>query len=89
MSAYLSNEVFLLQQTQLAHQIYTPRSAGIDFYGDNLFTSERLLRERPEEAAAFLAASLRVALCRRASRCGDCVGTQNLSRPLYARIFGF
>lgn len=59
MSAYLSNEVFLLQQTQLAHQIYTPRSAGIDFYGDNLFTSERLLRERPEEAAAFLAASLK------------------------------
>lgn len=58
-SAYLSNEVFLLQQAGFAHQIYTPRSVGIDFYGDNLFTSERLLREHPERVAAFVTASLK------------------------------
>lgn len=58
-SAYLSNEVFLLQQAHFAHQIYTPRSAGIDFYGDNLFTSERFLHDHPEQVAAFVAASLK------------------------------
>ncbi|GAB3367080.1 MULTISPECIES: diguanylate cyclase domain-containing protein [Giesbergeria] len=58
-SAYLSNEVFLLRQAGVPHQIYTPRSVGIDFYGDNLFTSDRLLREQPERVAAFVAASLR------------------------------
>jgi diguanylate cyclase (GGDEF)-like protein/PAS domain S-box-containing protein len=58
-SAYLSNEIFWLQQAHFSHQIYTPRSVGIDFYGDNLFTSERLLRERPERVAAFLTASLK------------------------------
>lgn len=38
MSAYSINEPLLLQQAGIPFHVYTPRSAGIDFYGDNLFT---------------------------------------------------
>ena len=59
MSAYVSNETFYLDQADLPYQIFTPRSAGIDFYGDNLYTSERELRAHPQRVEAFRAASLR------------------------------
>ena len=59
MSAYQTFEPFLLQQRNFPYLLLTPRSAGIDFYGDVLFTSERELREQPERARAFLQASLR------------------------------
>jgi diguanylate cyclase (GGDEF)-like protein/PAS domain S-box-containing protein len=59
MSAYASNEPYELEQAHVPYQMYTPRSAGIDFYGDNLFTSERELADHPERVEAFRAASLR------------------------------
>ena len=59
MSAYLSYEPYFLDQAGFDYQIFTPRSAGIDFYGDNLFTSEALLKARPDLARAFRRASLR------------------------------
>lgn len=58
-SAYLTNEPFRLGQAGVAYNIYTPRAAGIDFYGDNLFTSENEIRTHPERVKAFRAASLR------------------------------
>ncbi|MGL4602660.1 MAG: ABC transporter substrate-binding protein, partial [Iodobacter sp.] len=58
-SAYLSNEPFQLDQAGFEYQIYTPRSAGIDFYGDNLFTSESEIKLHPDRVKAFRAASLR------------------------------
>ena len=58
-SAYISNETYHLQQANLPYQIFTPRSAGIDFYGDNLFTSEAQIREHPERVRAFREATLR------------------------------
>jgi diguanylate cyclase (GGDEF)-like protein len=58
-SSYLTNEPFVLDQAGIKYQIYTPRSAGIDFYGDNLFTSEREIEQHPERVKAFRAASLR------------------------------
>src|SRR6185369_13781393 len=58
-SAYSTNEPFYLDRARLPYQVYTPRSVGIDFYGDNLFTSEQELREHQERAAAFRNASLR------------------------------
>ncbi|EIC21538.1 ABC transporter substrate-binding protein [Thiorhodovibrio frisius] len=58
-SAYSTNEVFFLQQAELPFSIFSPRSAGIDFYGDNLFTSEAELDRHPSRVAAFLDASLR------------------------------
>ena len=58
-SAYSTNELFYLDRARLPYQLYTPRSVGIDFYGDNLFTSAQELREHPQRAAAFRTASLR------------------------------
>ncbi|PXX39926.1 diguanylate cyclase domain-containing protein [Undibacterium pigrum] len=58
-SAYLTNEPFRLGQAGFAYNIFTPRSAGIDFYGDNLFTTEHEIRTHPERVKAFRAASLR------------------------------
>ncbi|AMC35571.1 GGDEF domain-containing protein [Janthinobacterium sp. B9-8] len=58
-SAYLTNEPFILDQAGVKYQIYTPRSVGIDFYGDNLFTSEQQIKQHPERVKAFRAASLR------------------------------
>jgi diguanylate cyclase (GGDEF)-like protein/PAS domain S-box-containing protein len=58
-SAYVSNEPFYLDQAGFAYQVYTPRSAGIDFYGDNLFTTEQELTAHPQRVRAFREASLR------------------------------
>lgn len=58
-SAYATNETDYLDQADFAYQAYTPRSAGIDFYGDNLFTSENEIKNHPERVKAFRQASLR------------------------------
>ncbi|MBC3936638.1 diguanylate cyclase [Undibacterium sp. CY7W] len=59
MSAYVTNEPFYLNQSHVDYQIYTPRSVGIDFYGDNLFTTEQEIKQHPERVQAFREASLR------------------------------
>ena len=58
-SGYVSNHSYYFTQARFPYQIFSPRSAGIDFYGDNLFTSEQELNSRPERVKAFRAASLR------------------------------
>jgi diguanylate cyclase (GGDEF)-like protein/PAS domain S-box-containing protein len=58
-SAYVTSEPYFLLRAGFDYLTYTPRSVGIDFYGDNLFTSERELEQHPERAKAFRAASLR------------------------------
>ncbi|QDX80556.1 hypothetical protein B9N43_04385 [Denitratisoma sp. DHT3] len=58
-SAYATNEVYYLDKAGLSYQIFTPRSAGIDFYGDNLFTSARQIEQHPDRVRAFREASLR------------------------------
>lgn len=58
-SAYVSNETFYLDAAGIPYQTYTPRMGGIDFYGDNLFTTEQELKNHPQRARAFRAASLR------------------------------
>ena len=59
MSVYTTNEPDLFDRVGFPYDIYSPRAAGIDFYGDNLFTSERELADHPARAKAFRAASLR------------------------------
>jgi len=59
MSAYASHEPFFLDQAGFRYQLYSPRSVGIDFYGDLLFTSSRLLKQEPKRVQAFIEASLR------------------------------
>lgn len=57
--AYSSVQPFYLDQAGFDYRIFSPRSAGIDFYGDNLFTSESFLKANPDQVKAFRAASLK------------------------------
>lgn len=59
MSAYQTDEPFLLKRAGVDYLTFTPRAGGIDFYGDNLFTTEKQIRDHPERVKAFRAASLR------------------------------
>ncbi|UGQ46571.1 EAL domain-containing protein [Massilia endophytica] len=59
MSIYLTNEPDYLDRVGFPYDIYNPRSSGIDFYGDNLFTSEQELASHPDRVKAFRAASLK------------------------------
>ncbi len=59
MTAYSTNELFDLDNAGFSYQTYSPRAVGIDFYGDNLFTTERQVKANPARVAAFRAASLK------------------------------
>ncbi|WP_154668033.1 PAS domain S-box protein [Pseudoduganella violaceinigra] len=59
LSVYSSGAPFVLQRTNLRYELLQPRSAGIDFYGDLLYTTEAELREHPARAHALRAATLR------------------------------
>jgi two-component system sensor histidine kinase/response regulator len=59
MSGYVTDVPYALDQAGVPYQVLSPRAAGIDFYGDILFTTESELREHPERARALRAATLR------------------------------
>jgi len=59
MAIYTTNEPDTFDRAGFPYDIYSPRSVGIDFYGDNLFTSERELARHPARVRAFRAASMR------------------------------
>ncbi len=59
MSAYITNEPDYLDRMGFLYDVYSPRAAGIDFYGDNLFTSEQEIKTRPERVKAFRAATMK------------------------------
>lgn len=59
MAAYSTSEPYFLKKQGIKFNTYTPRSAGIDFYGDNLFTTKNELKTHPERVRKFRAASLR------------------------------
>ena len=59
MSAYSTDEPFLLSEAGFEYQIFNPRASGIDFYGDTLFTTEKYIQDHPDQTNAFLDASLR------------------------------
>ena len=48
-----------MQRDAVPYHLYSPRAAGIDFYGDNLFALQPLLAAQPEMVKAFREASLR------------------------------
>ncbi|MES2898478.1 MAG: EAL domain-containing protein, partial [Pseudomonadota bacterium] len=58
-SAYATNEPDYLDRIGFKYDVYSPRAAGIDFYGDNLFTSENEIARHPERVKAFRAASMK------------------------------
>ena len=59
MSAYVTDEPFAVSQAGKEYMLYSPRSAGIDFYGDNLFTTEGQLKRNPGVVKRFREASLK------------------------------
>ncbi len=59
MPAYSTDEVFLLEKARIPFSQFSPRAAGIDFYGDVLFTTDRELADHPDRVKRFLDATLR------------------------------
>jgi len=59
LSGYSTDEPWVLRNAGFAYSVFSPRAAGIDFYGDTLFTTESRARKDPARVAAFVNASLR------------------------------
>ncbi len=59
MSAYITNQPFILMQNGISTTILDPASFGADFYGDSLFTSALLAEREPELVSVFTRASLK------------------------------
>jgi signal transduction histidine kinase len=59
MSAYLSNQPYILKKNNIKPIIFNPRDYGFDFYSDLLFTSEYEIKHNKERAIAFNKASLK------------------------------
>ncbi len=58
-SAYATNEPGVLKQRMVKFNIIDPINYGIDFYGNNIFTSEKQIREHPSQVSNFIKASLK------------------------------
>jgi diguanylate cyclase (GGDEF)-like protein/PAS domain S-box-containing protein len=58
MTAYGTDEPYFFEQRGFHYIEFSPRTAGIDFYGDNLFTSAREIADHPARVKAFRDASL-------------------------------
>ncbi|MGJ8640042.1 MAG: ABC transporter substrate-binding protein [Opitutaceae bacterium] len=59
LSSYITDEPFAIRSLGEEPIVFSPRSTGIDFYGDILFTTEATIEAKPEMVAAFRRASLR------------------------------
>ena len=58
-SGYLTETPYQLDLARVPYDVLAPRNAGIDVYGDLLYTTEAELREHPARAEALRAATLR------------------------------
>lgn len=58
-SGYATTQAYDFKKLGFPYVAYSPRVAGIDFYGDNLFTSEDEVKKHPDRVKAFREASLR------------------------------
>lgn len=56
-TAFLSNELFRIQQAGVPHSIIDPSNFGAKLYGNNLFTAEAYARAHPDTVRAFKQAS--------------------------------
>ncbi|MDE2585249.1 MAG: ABC transporter substrate-binding protein, partial [Betaproteobacteria bacterium] len=59
MSVYITDELYELRQKRVDTLLFRPDAGGLDFYGDNLFTTQAELDAHPERVRAFRAASLK------------------------------
>lgn len=59
MSAYTTDELFLLNEANFDYNTISPSMAGIDFYSDVLFTTQEFIDKNPELVEKFRSASLK------------------------------
>ncbi|GEM_PF-1600853 len=58
-SIYVSNETYWIRGQEHRYLLFTPRSAGIDLFGNTLVTREDVVASRPEVVKAFREATLK------------------------------
>ena len=58
-SAYSTDETFQLEEKNINYIVISPMMGGLDFYGDVLFTSSRLMKSDPELVGSFRNATLK------------------------------
>lgn len=58
-SAYSTSQPFLLKEQGLEINVINPQSYGIDFYGDNFFTTQNELTEHPDRVAKISRATIK------------------------------
>lgn len=59
MTTYISNEAFIMEKAGVPYTEYRPIDYGLDFYGDNLFTTADMAEKKPEVVEAFRDASMK------------------------------
>jgi polar amino acid transport system substrate-binding protein len=58
-TAYMTNELYTLQDKKIDYNYINPADYGYDFYGDILFTSLENVKNNPKKVDSFYEASLR------------------------------
>ncbi len=58
-SSFSTNEPYLLERAGIPYRVLSPREGGVDFYGDNIYTTEREIADHPQRVRAFREATLR------------------------------
>jgi diguanylate cyclase (GGDEF)-like protein/PAS domain S-box-containing protein len=58
-AGYSTNQPYYFQEKNLPVVQFNPIQYGIDFYGDNLFSTEQEIKNHPERVKAFVRASLK------------------------------
>ncbi|MDP2562364.1 EAL domain-containing protein [Psychrobium sp. 1_MG-2023] len=59
LSAYITNSPFKLTKQGVDFDLHTARNYGVNFYGDNIFTSKYELEQHPQRAKRFMEASIK------------------------------
>ncbi len=58
MSIYITDETYAFDAKNVEYQLFRPISSGIDFYGDNLFTTQKMIERQPKVVESFRQASI-------------------------------
>ena len=59
LSVYITSQPFSLKQKGIAYNIIHPKSYGIDFYGDNFFTTKMEIKKHPKRVEKMIHATLK------------------------------
>lgn len=58
-AAYSTDELFQLKERGIKYTVFNPRTSGIDFYGDSIFTTKEFLNKNPEIVEKFVKESIK------------------------------